>query len=1696
VTGLSAAISTLSDEGLIDTIVATVEAVVRDRAAGHCIQVPHLPAKVAEQVAKRLWERLPVPDLVRLVRTSPTQPWHASPTKVVELRNSLDESPGRLVVFVEAGQLLAAEDSFGSSTFEIVEVSDAHSSLVARLVRGLEEDAPDIASRVISVVENAANLGVPSRRQVDYLQRIVADPISETIGAALDALGLMPDRLLGDVEEDRIPRRIRQNHRTMEALTEPEPPAERVRRITEQLGDEASTVEGALINAVGDGVLDRHEIARRLARLGVDLEVWRPKEETLSLTELEILALVGDISAEAEPSLTKARAHIGIRYRMSPAAAELDELQELTLELLRVGDTEDDLLDTGVTARKRRKQLPKTSSSVWKVRVESADLEPGFYRFRLAARDTTGMLLKEARSAILRVETDLPGPEPIVRVTGSLAGARLVAKGLAFDGELRGERVVVVREDSSTRLAVQIRWENVADSFELQFSKVLAEVERLTLEDPGSLGRYSTSFGASAPEDGFVPPANVPRDFLIARERTFDAIRRARYPVEGGRVPPLIGLADLSAVAVTIEAYAESWMEALRGTDDVGLLGALLSVDQLVVRDPGRGELRLAGPTHPLRLLWRLRHSASFADAVRRNANKVRDLSAAIDSVLPQHVPMVVAGDHGLLRSVASFGLDWTVYLRPSASDVPATLSRLAGWLGFDAPGILVAAPREITHRILRYLSAHPWVETVVANFIQPGAADVVLQALLDLQGDPLASARRYAVRLFSSDLHHDELGRVIDDFMASPDGSRRWRNDAADALLAASTDPLVPHFTYSKHRLEDLTFDPSAFPAHLTFLLDWFELDLEAVDPLPDGRSIFGAGLIVEPTPTYRLDGSVPMWRMRVVTSAEGADLFERAYAAAHGAAAVLVGGRAEQDIAIRLELDRVKQSVIDAVHRASEWVVTIDPVFGDEFLDAPGGDADSPRYVVESGDALSVRHERHVLVSTKSRSELKSLLGPALARHGLNIADERLERVLDALQAVGAGASLRLLTDRNHADEALSMALASLWLQNNGTLRRSIVMPLDLHQDLFRAVSNDSEWGQSRSDLAVVRIEPESRSIAFHLVELKVRSGGEIGIPPELISQIRKQLANSRKALREAMFDADDRSEQGSLVAVMRLRYVVTTLRRYLNRAVRYRLIDGEYAGQCRKFIDDLDGRFTLSFSELGLVFDLEHAGGSTFEQEGVEFTKVGRDVVEALLLHPDQRMATLPPSLDFADLMKTIPGGRSGLTDSDIPEPLPTIELAATTDAPDLQRANSPAEVEPSSVGAADGFVPDHVSGPDPDSVLMIGMAPTRRQFGIIGRVPGALPVAIDMDGTNVISIFGVQGSGKSYTLGTIIEAALVQGTPLNRLPNPLGAVVFHYSTDNTYVPEFASMAHANSDQSDADVLSAAYVAAPISLDDVRVLVPPDLVDERAADFPGLDVRPLYLGANELRLDDWKLLMGIEGGDQMYSKAMNGIFRQLRDHVSVDALELAIDNSGLSISQKRIAQTRLSFARPYISNTEGASEHLIPGRLLVIDLRDELIESDEALALFMILLGRFAQAEWHGSRFNKLIVFDEAHKYMDQPKLTNKIVETVREMRHKGTSVVIASQNPPSVPREVIELSSIVFVHRFTAPTWLDHIRRANADFADARILPSHLTKLGPGEAYVWSTGSREFRHPQLVRVRPRLTRHGGGTIRATD
>jgi DNA helicase HerA-like ATPase len=278
-------------------------------------------------------------------------------------------------------------------------------------------------------------------------------------------------------------------------------------------------------------------------------------------------------------------------------------------------------------------------------------------------------------------------------------------------------------------------------------------------------------------------------------------------------------------------------------------------------------------------------------------------------------------------------------------------------------------------------------------------------------------------------------------------------------------------------------------------------------------------------------------------------------------------------------------------------------------------------------------------------------------------------------------------------------------------------------------------------------------------------------------------------------------------------------------------------------------------------------------------------------------------------------------------------------------------------------------------------------------------------------------------------------------------------------------------------------------------VLILTSADKVPDRKAEFPSIRVEPILFSSSELSLTDWQFLMGVLG-NQMYMKQVTLIMRRLRPQLTLAGLREEIEASDLGDNQKALVNTRLDFAEPFIDDKHRLAAVLRPGRLVIVDLRDELITKDEALGLFVVMLNIFANAG-RGQNFNKLIVFDEAHKYMNDADLAGYIVDVVRQMRHQGVSILIASQDPPSLPNAIIELSTLVILHRFNSPKWLKHVQMSITALSE--LQPNQLAGLRPGEAYVWSAKATDIsfmRQAVKVRFRPRVTQHGGSTRTAIN
>ncbi|KPD17344.1 hypothetical protein ADM96_19455 [Burkholderia sp. ST111] len=850
-----------------------------------------------------------------------------------------------------------------------------------------------------------------------------------------------------------------------------------------------------------------------------------------------------------------------------------------------------------------------------------------------------------------------------------------------------------------------------------------------------------------------------------------------------------------------------------------------------------------------------------------------------------------------------------------------------------------------------------------------------------------------------------------------------------------------------------------------------------------------------------------------------------------------------------VALSLSADERAMLHQVHEVSDWVLTIDRNLGIEFFDHRRHDT-RPDYLIDHSPDMANAMSHRLAITSRSIAELESLLLPILSDYGLPSTGKHAIILLDQLRSLSGRLALKLLSSTSQRAEAMGLALSRLFLEHQGVFQSQIVVPLDAHLELYSSLrQNAAELGDEvsfrRTDLALFDLDPMSRVVTCRLVEVKCYSQvGDLSAYEQLKASIAEQIAQTEKVIShhfDPKLHEPDRPDRA-----IKNRDLAALLGFYLDRSERYGIVLQDAAEEARYFLRRLDeDAYTLHFTRSAVVFDFSKTGTEAAEREnGIEYYRIGSDLISQLVESAVVDTESLP-SLSAetrSDVTQDLLRRRS------LAPAVPTYETAAFLSPPrdrtlglddtrpaTYAHAEQPARVqvvrEPASVSAklppqpaqaeqmpveqdiaelaskaevaievsasepakeTGGSLPNATEQTGPASYdILLGATGSSPQYGLLGEVSGR-KVALDLNQTHTISLFGVQGGGKSYTLGSVAEMASLQIPGINHLPEPLATVIFHYSPTMDYKPEFTSMVGANSVDDQVRSLKEVYGAAPKALADVLLLVPADKIEERRAEYPDIEVLPLQFAASELKASHWKFLMGAVGNQATYIRQIMRIMKSMRDDISLEGLRAGIEASSVPDHLKELARMRLDLAAEYINDSTLLTEVIKPGRLIIVDLRDEFIEKDEALGLFVVLLQLFADARIGGRSFNKLVVFDEAHKYIESPDLVAGLIEVVREMRHKGVSVMVASQDPPSVPVSLIELSSQIILHKFNSPAWLKHIQKANA--ALGNLTPERMAQLKAGEAYIWSSKATDESFSKgavKLKCRPRVTQHGGAT-----
>lgn len=1247
----------------------------------------------------------------------------------------------------------------------------------------------------------------------------------------------------------------------------------------------------------------------------------------------------------------------------------------------------------------------------------------------------------------------------------------------------------------------------------------------------------------------------VPKSLLKLRKEVFEAIINSNDHEDG-----IFETTNLFIHKEVIRKYVESyskWTSKLKTqleSDIIELeektklkefLIELQMIDVSRVKsklpDGSKVEALLVSPLHPLRLAWTIQLIEVFEDWERKTrefsghkeawSQHLEDLFIGNLSPENNQLVLIEPSKQKAYNYSGELSFGWGLYLSTiseESKDGMTSISRqLQHYLRLlfnitkDNYVETDLSLKLVIRHIKNYLAQHPYIDKLVVNLFNAGDAEVFSSALVELEKEKVFEKINYEVRIFKGNDKIIEHGESLKTLI-NPESNI---SEEAEAFSQPSRNRLFPKLRFSINNINDFLKDPSSYTSHLSFLISPFPISIELIKPSIEDRNFYLNGLITDSSVVVDENGSQIKWNRFIQanklpvkydsTGTNGINLFENIQSFVSSA---LVSKFTTSIPSTQLRLNDSDKVLLTHLHDYSDWVITFDKNLGPQIFDQPSKDGKIPFLLdyVPGEEILGISS----FLTTRPTSEVLGLLGPHFEEFNLDIHNEKdehkIKTLLEDLRAVSSSLVLQLNSTKNKAFEVIGSAFTKRVLEKKEMLKDAFLIPIDLHQNLFENLPSGSK---SRADNLLVSMNPSKKEITISVIEIKCRKSLGETEKDALRLKMLDQIENTIEALRNH-FDPGYNNSFDRLDREIKNKELKSLLTFYLERANRYEYLSNNAYNQYLAFMQKLDEGFTLRFKRLGLIFDFaakERHKKTVLDNDSIFFTFGGKLIDD--ILDPDSDLNTkrLEESDFDKDLNKAFGNNNAlkpfmqkfkskleNVIETDV-EDLDTNEASLENDvneeeAPIKEGSPYPEYTEELSLTSEEKVSISKESSKEhivPEYDILIGKTSPSDQFGILGESILQKKIAIDLSETNTISLFGVQGGGKSYTIGTISEMVLKQFSNINKLPAPLAGVIFHYSESMDYEPEFTSMILPNDKENELDKLKARYGAEPDSIEDVVILTPKDKIIERKAEYPSIKVLPIAFNSKELNVQDWMFILGAVGNDSTYIRQLKAIMKEHRSNITIEALAESVEASELlSNSQKALARQKLSFAREYIDDGFMMRDVLKPGRLIVVDLRDEFIVKDEALGLFVIMLNIFSAVKnVNGMHFNKFIVFDEAHKYMDNKDLTGNIVTAIREMRHKGVSIMIASQDPPSLPNEIIELSSVVLLHKFNSPQWLKHIQKSITQLST--LTPADMSALMPGEGFLWATKATDksiSAKPVKVSTRPRVTKHGGGTIQA--
>jgi len=390
----------------------------------------------------------------------------------------------------------------------------------------------------------------------------------------------------------------------------------------------------------------------------------------------------------------------------------------------------------------------------------------------------------------------------------------------------------------------------------------------------------------------------------------------------------------------------------------------------------------------------------------------------------------------------------------------------------------------------------------------------------------------------------------------------------------------------------------------------------------------------------------------------------------------------------------------------------------------------------------------------------------------------------------------------------------------------------------------------------------------------------------------------------------------------------------------------------------------------------------------------------------------------------------------------------------------------------------------------------------------------PVLMDVTGSHVVFVCGKRGSGKSYTMGVIVEGMVA-------LPDEISKNISIIMLDTMGI--YWTMKYPN--KQDAKLLKE-WEMEPEGLN-VQIYTPIGYFNEFKergipTDFP-FSVKP-----SELDPEDWCATFELNINDPvavLIFRAIAELKRRKKEFAIEDIIKTLAGYADEDRTVKAAAINRFSSAESWGLFSEKGTplkDLINPGSITILDVSCYATTSGSNHIRAMVIglvakklfiermiarrneeyeavhksLSPFSTDESEKTELPMIwLVVDEAHEFLPREGKTlasDPLITILREGRQPGISLILATQQPGKIHTDVMTQADTVIAHRLTARLDVEALGMLMQSYMQ-QGLDKYLNELpdSKGSAIVFDD-TNERLYP--ICVRPRLTWHGGGSPQA--